>query len=741
MGLMESVTGLARKVGLKSKDRHATFEDVEQAFLANHQDADTSFLRRAHDFAEKAHEGQTRKSGEPYFLHPVAVAHILAECKLDMETVAAGFLHDVVEDCDIEPSQIASEFSPDLAKIVDGVTKIGKVKFRDKNQAQAENYRKMILAMSEDPRVLVVKLADRTHNMQTLHHLPEEKRRRISQETMDIYVPLAHRIGMSNVKNELENLAFLYLEPEAYEDLARQLSERSNRNLNFIENIEGRLNAILEEHNISATVSSRIKSHYSIWRKMKRKQTALEGLYDYYAFRILTNTVEDCYRIFGLLHGKWRHIPGRIKDFIATPKPNLYQSIHTTLLSEQGQPFEIQVRTFYMHRLAEEGVAAHWTYKNGRLLSVGKNQFVAWLKKIADEQKDVEDTDEFLESVKGSLQTEEILVFTPASEIKTLPKGATPLDFAYHIHTEVGNHAVGAKVDGKMVPLRSELQSGSIVEIITNPTQSPNEEWLTIVKSPSAKAKIRAYLRAVERTKAIDMGRNIFEKELKRRKVPLKSVTKDALLSKLPEFNLKKIEDFYSAVGFGRITPTKAVRPFLPEGADENPSGEEVRQSRIQRAIQRISRKSKHNVLVRGHNDLLVHLAQCCNPILGDPIVGYITQGKGIAVHKKDCKSFLGQNVNPERKIEVDWDPEAEAQVFEVHIRVFTEERPGMIADVSLAIAGSQTNVQTLKAKVDQENSMGIFDIVMQIKTLGHFEKVISGLKRVKGFLDYERVR
>ena len=474
---------------------------------------------------------------------------------------------------------------------------------------------------------------------------------------------------------------------------------------------------------------------------MQRKKCTLDGLYDYYAFRILTHSVGDCYKMFGLLHSKWRHIPGRIKDFIATPKSNLYQSIHTTLIADQGQPFEVQVRTFTMHRIAEEGVAAHWTYKNGKLLSLGKNHFVSWLKRVADEQKEVQDTDEFLETIKGQLQTDEILVFTPNSEIKTLPKGATPLDFAYHIHTEVGHQAVAAKVDGKMVPLRSQLQSGSIVEIITSNSQTPNEEWLQYVVSPSAKSKIRAWLRAKERERATDMGRSLFERELKRHKVSLKKVTNNVISAAIKDMGYKKIEDFYAAVGFGNLTPNKAVRPFLPEGTESNPTAEEVRHNRLQRAFQRISRKSKTMVLVRGTSDVLVNLAKCCNPILGDPIIGHITKGKGVMVHKKDCKTLQSQNISTERKVEVAWDSPSDNNVFQVAIRVYTEDRPGMIADVTAAISNTQTNMPNLNATTDQEKSMGIFDIVLQVKTLDHFKKVIQNLKKVKGFLGYDRIR
>ncbi len=737
MGLRERV---ANFVGLRNhREPIYTYEDVHKAFLEHHPYADSGYLKRAYDFGEKAHEGQLRKSGEPYFTHPTAVAYILASRSLDMETIAAGFLHDVVEDCGVGLPELERTFGADLARIVDGVTKIGKVKFRDKSEAQAENYRKMILAMSQDVRVLVVKLADRCHNMHTLGYLPEPKRRRISRETLDIYAPLAHRIGMSWLKHELEEQAFKYLEPEAYEKLDDELAEWNRERTDFLEKTGDALGKLLEESGVEARISSRVKSHYSIWRKLQRKQCNLDGLYDYYAFRIVTDTVESCYKVFGLLHGRWRHMPGRIKDFIATPKPNLYQSIHTTLISDDGQRFEVQVRTRMMNRIAEDGVAAHWTYKDGRLLQIGRNDFVGWLRKVADDQMEVLDNEDFLESIKGQLNAKEILVFTPKSEIKTLPMGATPLDFAYLIHTEVGHTTVGAKVDGKMVPLDSELQSGSIVEVITDKRQKPKEEWLRHVKSPSARTKIRAWLRAEERARAVDMGRRLFERQLKRRQFPMKEMNNALIQSKLHEFGKKKVEDFYTAIGFGSITPKNAVKPFLPEErANEK---EALRDTRLKRAIQKIARRSDQLVEVKGHDDILVHLGKCCNPIYGDEIVGYITQGRGIAVHRKDCRFFAQQNLNPDRKIEVAWIGKGEGQLFQVQLRVFTEDRAGMIADISTAIANAKTNVLNLKAQVNKERGMGVFEMIVQINHLDHLNKVLSALKRVKGFLSYERLR
>lgn len=724
----------------KSSLRPVRYDDVLNEILAHHPSADVDYLARAWAFGAKAHHGQKRKSGEPYFSHPIAVAHILAKAKLDLVTVAAGFLHDVVEDCAVERKELVRLFGEDLAEIVDGVTKIGKVQFRDRQQAQAENYRKMILAMTRDIRVLIVKLADRLHNMRTLFYLPEEKRRRISEETLDIYAPLAHRIGISHFKIALEELAFFYLEPEAYWELDRQLAQRAKMSRHLIDTISAELKTILNQNQLDAEVTSRIKSRYSIHRKIVAKETVLEGIFDYYAFRIMTNTVKDCYAALGVLHERWRPIPGRFKDFIATPKVNLYQSLHTTLIGEQGIPFEVQIRTHRMHRTAEEGVAAHWTYKDGRLTSVGKDRYTAWLRKLADEHEEVKDTHEFLATIKDQLQPDEVLVFTPAGEIKSLRAGATALDFAYSIHTELGHRTTGVKVNGKLVGLGSALNTGDIVEVLSSPKQTPNQEWLKSVKTPSARNKIRAWLRTEEQKKSIELGKNMFERELKRYKVPLKSISKETIGEHLPDFGFKKVDDFFSAIGFGRLTPLKAVTPFLPEDARVKPDGKEVRESRLESAIKRITKRSGEQVLVKGQRDVLVYLAKCCNPIIGDSITGYISRGRGVAVHKTDCAMLKTMAVNPERRIHVEWDRHCEPQLFRVRIRVYTEERPAMIADVSHAIADTKTNVKQLKASVNNDKNMGVFDIVLEIHSLDHLEKVFKRLRAIKGVLSQERL-
>lgn len=724
--------------GYKSGRPHR-YDDVVAELLKHHPSADVDFLAKAYAFGAKAHHGQIRKSGQPYYSHPISVAFILASIHLDLETVAAGFLHDVVEDCDVTNDQMEKLFGPDLARIVDGVTKIGKVKFNSKVEAQAENYRKMILAMADDIRVLIVKLADRLHNMRTLHFLPEHKQQRISRETLEIFSPLAHRIGMSQIKNDLEMLAFYYLEPDAYRQLDQQLSGRERQNRKLMVALSKELSERLAKHEIQAVVTNRVKSHFSIHRKLQTQGATLEGIYDYYAFRILTESIKDCYTVLGVLHENWQPIPGRFKDFIATPKLNLYQSLHTTLIGHNGIPFEVQIRTRMMHQVAEEGVAAHWSYKHGRLMSVGQSNYSNWLKKLASEQGEIKDTAEFMETIKDQLKTDEILVFTPAGEIKSLPRGSTPLDFAYLIHTEVGHSTIGAKVDGKMASLRTELRSGHIVEIMTGPRQRPKQEWLKIVKSSSARNKIRSWLRSEERKKSLELGRQIFERELRKYKVPLKSVTKDLIQSKIKDLGVSRLDDFYSAIGFGKITPVKAVEPFLPEGAAEN-KDEAATESRLMTAFNRLRGRSQQMVLVKGQHDVLVFLAKCCNPIIGDSITGYITRGRGVAVHKTDCPTLVKMGINPERKISVEWDRSIEKQVFNVRVKIFTDDRPGMIADISHAISDTKTNVLRFKADADSEKRVGIFDVVLEVHSLDHLQKVFRSLKKVKGYLNHERM-
>ena len=737
------IKALKNLVPWTDRDRLIRYEDIQREVLAHHPDADIQYLASAYAFGAQRHSGQVRKSGEPYYSHPIAVAHILAQHGLDVETVASGFLHDVVEDCDVTLEELEKRFGSSLSKIVDGVTKIGKVRYRDKVHVntKADSYRKMILAMSEDLRVLIVKLADRLHNMQTLHHLPEEKQVRIASETMDIFVPLAHRVGMSHFKSMLEKLAFFYINPDNYIEVERQVNLRHSKGKNKIAVTEQKIKDLLKEHGIKATVHSRIKTLYSIYRKMQNKKTGLEGIYDYFAFRIIVDSVSDCYNILGRLHGRWHPIPDRIKDFIATPKPNLYQSLHTTLAGQEGQPFEVQIRTEKMHRIAEDGVAAHWTYKRGRLVTIGNHQHSKWLKMLVTDQDPDSTGDDYIESIKGELRPDEILVFTPAGEIKTLKGEATVLDFAYHIHTELGHKTTGGRVDGVQVGIRTVLKNGQTVEVITSKKQKPSEEWLSFVATSSARSKVRNWLNSEKRKQSVEIGRTLFEKEIKKMKVPLKSITNRVIQEKLVEFSFKKIEEFYSAIGLGNLTPRRAVMPFVPEEIlEKTPSSEEVRESRLKKVISNLTSKSKQRVVVKGQNDILVFLSTCCKPIEGDPILGYITLGKGIAVHRKDCKSLQDPNLDKERLVEeVHWGKTDSDSYFNTRLVLHTEDRQGMIADVSNMVTSLKTNIKDFQAHADTDRSLAVLVLALEVQSVEHLNKVVSALEKIKGVISVER--
>jgi len=740
MELKDHITStLKRLVPWLGKEKLIRYEDIQAAVVEHHPDADLQFLASAYAFGAQQHHGQKRKSGEPYYSHPVTVAHILATHKLDLETVASGFLHDVVEDCKVTVKELESRFGENLAHIVNGVTKIGKVRYRDKLDSQADSYRKMILAMSEDMRVLIVKLADRLHNMQTLHHLPREKQIRIAHETMDIFVPLAHRVGMSHFKIALENLAFYYINPEIYVDLEKKVNERHHKAQNSIIHTNRKIEELLRENHIEAEVYSRTKSLYSIYKKMEKKKTGLDGIYDYYAFRILTQSIGDCYNALGLLHGHWHPIPDRIKDFIATPKPNLYQSLHTTLAGSAGQPFEVQIRTRNMHRIAEEGIAAHWTYKQGQLISLSRDRYSKWLKTLATDQEG-SSAQEYIQSIKGELIPEEMQVFTPRGEIKTLKINATVLDFAYHIHTELGHQTTGARVDNIQVGIRTVLKNGQTIEIIKNKNQKPSEEWLSFIVTSSARSKIRNWLNAEKKKQSIDIGRTLFEKEIKKMKIPLKTISNKVLMEKIVEISFNKKEDFYSAIGLGNITPRKAITPFIPEEMKEQmPSSGEVRESRLKKAISSLTGSNRQKVIVKGQNDILVFLSSCCNPIEGDPIIGYITMGKGVAVHQTKCKSLLDPNLDRDRMVEVQWGKSAEDSVFNARMLVHTEDRPGMIADVSNAVAGVKTNIKDFQAHTEKDRSIGIFSLVIEVQSIEHLKKVTTAIKKIRGVISVER--
>ncbi len=709
------------------------FEDIQDRVLQHRPGADVELLRRAYVYAARAHRGQVRRSGEPYLVHPLEVAYILADLELDDAAIATGLLHDAVEDSQATIEDIEAAFGREIATIVDGVTKLARIDFASPEERQAENIRKMILAMTSDIRVLLVKLADRLHNMRTLEHMPEDKQRRIARETLEIYVPLAHRLGLGRIRAELEELGFQYSEPETFRELRERLEEKRDASDRLIREVRERLERELGRHGIEAEIRGRVKSFYSIWRKMQAQKIDIDQVYDVIAFRIITNTVKDCYGALGIVHSLWPPVPGRFKDFIAMPKPNLYQSLHTTVMSDAGYPFEVQIRTHEMHRIAEEGIAAHWRYKEQGKLTDREVAGVQWLRQVLEWQKEVRDSKEFLRYVKIDLYNAEVYVFTPKGRVISLPRGATPIDFAYAIHTEVGHQCVGARVNGRLVPLKTPLESGDLVEIITRPGHQPSRDWLSIARTTRARSKIRAFLRAAEREKAIEVGRSLLEKEMRRLGIAARQVSDEAREEALRKLRLESPEDLWEALGRGKVTPAQYLDLVVP-GRD----GEARKESLLGRVTDLFRRgKGQDKVLVRGLDDTLVSLARCCNPIPGDAIVGYVTRGRGISVHTEDCPNLESLRVEPDRFVEVEW--AVEGGSFPVGLRVVTQDRPGMLARVAEKLESEKINIRHADAGVD-EHGRGVIAVVAEVADRAQLERLMDQLRRIEGVHHVERV-
>ncbi len=713
------------------------FEDLVEKVRASNPDADVELLRRAYVFSAFEHKGQVRHSGEPYLVHPLEVAAILADLNLDLVTVTAGLLHDVVEDTQTPIGRIEELFGAEVAHIVEGVTKLGAIPFSSSEQRQAENFRKMLLAMVDDIRVILVKLADRLHNMRTLHHLPEARRLRVAQETRDIYAPIANRLGMSRIKNELEDLAFRHLEPEVYTALAAKVESRRKVHEGLIEELKRTIVAKLAEAQVPViAIEGRIKRLFSIYQKLKRQRIELEQVYDLVALRVVTETVRDCYAALGIIHQTWSPVPGRIKDFIAMPRPNGYRSLHTSVVSERGFPFEVQIRTADMHRVAEHGIAAHWKYKEGRVGAGRDEQYYAWLRQLLEVQQEIRDPREFLQSLKVDLYPEEVYVFTPRGEVKVLPAGATPVDFAYLVHTDVGHQCVGARVNGKMVPLRTRLNNGDIVEIVTAPGHTPSRDWLSFVATARARSKIRHFIHAEEKARSIELGRKLFEKEARRFDLNVKGIASPEALGRVAaEHGLQKPDDVFAAIGYGKLAPRAVLARLVPQ--------EQLRERRpetgLASVVKRVLGGGDERIKVRGFDDLMVVRARCCNPIRGEPIVGYITRGKGVSVHSAACPNVLKLLYDPERQIEVEWDKGADRSPYAVRLAIRVEDRKGLLADVSAKIAGVNTNIRDVEATTDDQDR-GRITMTVEISDMKHLERVIKSLRGVKGVLDVERV-
>jgi GTP pyrophosphokinase len=703
--------------------------------------ADLEPLMRAYVFAAKAHKGQERVSGEPYLSHPIEVAGILTRLRMDTATIAAGLLHDVVEDTHATHEEIAELFGAEIAALVDGVTKLSRIPFSSREEAQAENIRKMVLAMSKDIRVILVKLADRLHNMRTLDPLAEAKRRLIARETLDIYAPLAHRLGIFWIKAELEDLALRHLDPDAYTELTALIAQRRQEREGDINEAIQLLGRKLKEVEVAAQITGRPKHFYSIYKKMHDQRKAFDEIYDLTAIRVITDSVKDCYGTLGVIHTLWKPISQRFKDFIAVPKSNGYQSLHTTVVGPKGDPFEIQIRTWEMHRVAEEGIAAHWRYKEGSTRPDATDTSFVWLRQLMEWQRELKDSKEFLNTLRVDLFPDEVYVFTPRGDVKPFPRGATPIDFAFSVHTDVGLRCVGAKVNGRLVPLRTELQNGDIVEIVTAPNHVPSRDWLKIVKTPRARSKIRQWIKNEERARSLSLGRDLLEKEIRRiGKSTNQLLRPEAMKLALERYGIGSEEEFFAALGYGKISPRQAVGRLLPpEEYQSFTTAEADREKRPERKASR-AKTPEDGVRILGVDDILVRFSKCCNPVPGDEIIGFITRGRGVAIHTADCPNAGSLMADPERQIAVSWDAQRKAP-HQVKIRVeINKDRPGMLADITTAISSTNTNIAHAEVRVTEERT-GLNLFTLEVSDLRQLEAAMLAIQKVNGVVGVERIK
>ena len=699
--------------------------------------ADLNLIRKAYVYCAKVHQGQTRLSGEPYIIHPMEVAGLLAELRLDVPSIVTGFLHDAIEDTLATYDDLAAMFGEEVALLVDGVTKISKIHFKTKEESQAENFRKMLLAMSNDIRVILVKLADRLHNMRTLEFQPEPKQRSIARETMDIYAPIANRLGISWVKVELEDLSFRYLMPEIYFDLVRKIALKKQEREAYVEEAKSIISEKLAFQGIHGEVSGRSKHLYSIYRKMEKRNVEFEEIYDLIAIRILVDDLRECYEVLGIIHSSWKPIPGRFKDYIAMPKGNMYQSLHTTVIGPHGDRMEVQIRTHEMHSVADAGIAAHWKYKEGgKGYDEKEVRRFAWLRQLLEWQHELQDSKEFMDSVKVELFPEEVYVFTPKGDVKGYPKGSTPIDFAYSVHTDVGHRCVGAKVNGKLVPLKYELKNGDIVEVITSPHHTPSKDWLKIVRSSRARNKIRAWIKVEERKRSIVLGRELCEKDFRKYSINLQKIQKSGEFKKIGgEFGFAGDDDLLAAVGYGKISTGQIVGKLLPDEKIQDRA--DRKESRLEAVINRLKGKSSSAVEISGVDDVLVRFAKCCNPVPGDDIIGFITRGKGVTIHTADCQ--LALESDPERRIDVAWN-KVKAAALPVKIRVICHDVKGILAHITMAITNSEANIASaqIQSTIDQRGE-NTFEV--NVTDLGHLQRVMNALMKVKGVIKVERLK
>jgi GTP pyrophosphokinase len=743
------------QIAVRGANRQAIdrrFEALLKQVHANRPNEDLSLIRKAWDFCVKHHEGQIRASGEPYIIHPLEVAEVLAEMKMDATAIAAGLLHDAVEDTPATSEEIEAEFGDQVAHIVEGVTKIDKIQFANREDRQAENVRKMLLAMVSDVRVVLIKLADRLHNMRTLEHLQPERQEAIARETQDIYAPLAHRLGMGKVRGELEDLAFRYTDPVSYEQVAAAVEARRSEGEQFLRNVEETLVEQLRENNIQARVEWRIKRLYSIFQKIERSKVSFDQVYDLLAIRVVTQDVASCYAVFGLIHTLWRPVPGRIKDFIAIPRANRYQSLHTTVMSASGHQFEVQIRTEEMHRIAEEGIAAHWKYKSGGTMVTARDEErLNWIRQLVDWQKEMTDPNEFLSSLKMDLYPDEVYTFTPKGKVVVVPADATPVDFAYTIHTEVGHTCVGAKINGRMAPLRTKLRTGDIVEIVTQKDHKPSRDWLTFVKSPRARNKIKHWLNEDQRRRAVEIGRKLLEHEARKFKVPFSQIDDQDLGRIANEYGVATAADLLAALGQGKHTARQVLNKLIP-GCANLPEAETVPETKpgsgeaaMSDAVRKLHLTGSDSLQVEGQNDMLVYRARCCNPIRGEEIVGYVTRGKGVAVHARSCPNVQNLLYESDRRIAVEWsrvgDQSADRpQRYPVKITVTCDDRAGMLKELTAVISDDNTNIRAVDMRQTEDGQAAI-SFVVEAEDLRHLNRMVLGLRRVDGVHAVQRTQ
>jgi len=726
------------------------FDALLKQVHANRPSDDISLVRKAWEFCVRHHEGQTRASGEPYIIHPLEVAEVLADMKMDSTSIAAGLLHDSVEDTPATNEEIEAGFGEQVAHIVEGVTNIDKIEFANREDRQAENVRKMLLAMVSDVRVVLIKLADRLHNMRTLEHLRPERRESIARETLDIYAPLAHRLGMGKVRGELEDLAFRYTDPVSYEQVAEAVEVRRTEGEQFLRSVEDTLIEQLRENNIPARVEWRIKRIYSIFQKQQRSKVSFDQVYDLLAIRVITQDVAACYAVFGLIHTLWKPVPGRIKDFIAMPRANRYQSLHTTVMSPSGHQFEVQIRTEEMHRIAEEGIAAHWKYKAGAgVVTARDEERLNWIRQLVEWQKEMTDPNEFLSSLKMDLYPDEVYTFTPKGKVVVIPSEGTPIDFAYTIHTEVGHTCVGAKVNGRMAPLRTKLRTGDIVEIVTQKDHKPSRDWLTFVKSPRARNKIKHWLNEDHRRRAVEIGRKLLEREARKFKVPQSQISDQDLGRLANEYGVATAADLLAALGLGKHSARHLLNKLAP-GSTNLPEPEVAPEIKpgtaaaMSDAVRKLHLTGSDSLQVEGQNDMLVYRARCCNPIRGEEIVGYVTRGKGVAVHARGCPNVQNLLYESDRRINVEWSrtvsPAGKPQRYPVKITVSCDDRPGMLKELIAVISDDNSNISGVDIRKD-ENGEAVVELIAEAEDVGHLNRMVLGLRRVPGVRAVQRTQ